>query len=85
MRGRMAAIAMDRRLLEGLIILFVWVVLGIAYNRLGSHKNIRRHPTEKVPIVRSTRLPFHFSLRTLLIATTLVAVGLGLIVYAVRS
>jgi hypothetical protein len=29
-------------------------------------------------------LPFHFTLRTLLIATTLIAVMLGLIVWAVR-
>ena len=30
-------------------------------------------------------LPYRYSLRTLLIATTLVAVGLGLVVYAVKS
>ena len=32
--------------------------------------------------IKATKLPFKFSLRTLLIATTLVALVLGLIVYA---
>ena len=35
--------------------------------------------------IKATKLPFKFSLRTLLIVTTLVAVGLGLIVWATNS
>jgi hypothetical protein len=75
---------MEIKLLEGLFVLFAFVVLAIAMNRLGSHKDIRRDPSEKVPIVRSSPLPFHFSLKSLLIATTLIAVVLGIIVWMMR-
>ena len=83
--GGWGQIAMDRNLLEGSIVLFALVVLAIAMDRLGSHKDIRRDHSEKVPIVRSSPLPFHFSLRTLLVAMTVVAILLGLIVYAVGN
>jgi hypothetical protein len=75
---------MDRRPLEGLLILFVWVALSIAMNQLGTHKRIRPNASEKPPVVTSTRLPFRFSLGTLLITVTAVAVVLGLVVWAVR-
>jgi hypothetical protein len=75
---------MDRRPLEGLLILFVWVALWIAYDQLGKHKHIPRNLSEKSPVVTSSKLPFRFSLRTLLIGMTLVAVVLGLIVWSVR-
>jgi hypothetical protein len=84
MHGRMADNPMDGKPLEGLLILFLWVALLIAYDRLGEQKRIPRNPSEKSPPRTSTKLPFRFSLRTLLIATTLVAVSLGVIVWAVR-
>lgn len=73
---------MNSRPLESLIIVLVWVALAVAYHQLGSHKHIPRNASEKPLVV--TRLPFRFSLRALLILTTLVAVAMGIIVAAGR-
>ena len=72
---------MGRNPLVVVLIVFVWVALAIAYNQIGSHKHIPRNPLEKAVVVRSTRLPFHFSLRSLLIVITLVALMLGIGAY----
>jgi hypothetical protein len=84
MRSRMA-VAMDRKPLEWLVILLVWVALYLAYDQLGMHKRIPRNVSETAPIVTATRLPFRFRLRTLLVATALVAVLLGAVLYAVSK
>ena len=71
---------MNSRPLESLLIVLVWVALAVAYHQLGSHKHIPRNASEKLPVV--TWLPFRFSLRTLLIVTTLVAVAMALWIIA---
>ncbi len=75
---------MDRKPLEGLIIFLTWVVAYFVIAQIGQHKRNPRIDSDEPYVIRSTRLPFRFSLRALLIATTLVAVILGLFVWGAR-
>ncbi len=75
---------MNSRPLEGLFICFVWVALWIAMKQVGTHKRIHRDASEKAPVVTSTKLKFRFTLRTLMIATTLVAVIVAVVVYTLK-
>jgi hypothetical protein len=75
---------MNRIPFEGLLIVLVWVFLAVAYRQLSDKQIGLRDATAKSPLIRSERLPFKFSLGTLLIATTMVAVMLGLATWILR-
>jgi|tagenome__1003787_1003787.scaffolds.fasta_scaffold20906881_4 hypothetical protein len=70
--------------LEGLLIVLVWVALALAYDQLGRHKPIRQNAPQKPIVIRTSRLAFHFSLRTLQMTTTLVSIVLVTVVYALK-
>jgi hypothetical protein len=75
---------MNRIPFEGLLIVLVWVSLAVAYRQLSNKQIGLRDASAKPPLIRSVRLPFKFGLRTLLIATTLVALMLGLSTWILR-
>jgi len=70
---------MDRSPIETALIVVLFVALLIAANWLNMPKVHRWGDSGFGPTIKANRLPFRFSLRTLLIAMTLVAVVLGVI------
>jgi hypothetical protein len=74
---------MDRSPLEAAIVFLVFVASFIVAHLLRLPKRKWRVSDTRLP-TKSHRMPFHYSLRTLLITITAVAVVLGVIVWAVR-
>jgi hypothetical protein len=75
---------MDRSLLESAAVCIVCVVIFFVANLLNLNWLNRQYSQSTPRVIKLDRLPFRFSIRTLLIATTLVAVVLGLAVWAGR-
>jgi hypothetical protein len=75
---------MDRSAIESIAMFILFVVMILLGNLLNLQKFNRRYAPGTVPTTKSSRLPFRFSLRTLLIAMTLAAVGIVLVKFAFR-
>jgi hypothetical protein len=75
---------MNRIPFEGLLTILVWVSLAVAYRQLSNRQIGLRDSSAKPPLLRSDRLPFKFGLRTLLFATTMIALMLGLVTWVLR-
>lgn len=73
-----------RSTIESAVIFIVFLAVCILASGPSLLKFERRYAQGTPQIIKSTRLPFRFSLRTLLIAVTLAAVGTALVTYAIR-
>jgi hypothetical protein len=75
---------MDRSAIEAAAMFILFMVMILLGNSINLQKFNRRYAPGAVPKLKSSRLPFRFSLRTLLIAMTLAAVGTVVVAYAFR-
>lgn len=75
---------MGRSIFESVVVFVLCVALIILGNSLNLEKFNRRYAQGTAPVIKSQRLPLRFSLRTLLIAMTLAAVGTALVMFAIR-
>jgi hypothetical protein len=75
---------MDRSMLESAAVCIVCVAIFFVANLLNLNWLNRQYSQSTPQVIKLDRLPFRFSLRTLLIATTLMAVVLGLGVWLAR-
>lgn len=75
---------MDRSTFESAAIFLLVLAMFIVGHSLNLDKLNRRYAQRTAPILKANRLPFRFSIRSLLIATTLFAVMMGLVVWMGR-
>lgn len=75
---------MDRSILESIAVFLVFIVVFFLADSLNLEKFQQRFDPGQRPVIKSHRLPFRFSMRSLLIATTLTAAIMMLVVFAFR-
>jgi hypothetical protein len=75
---------MDRSTLESALIFIGFVAMCVLAYLLDIDKLNNRYTHGSHPSTKSNRLPFRFSLKALLIAMTLAAIGTALVTYALR-
>lgn len=69
---------------ESAVVFTVFIVICVLANSFNLEKFNRQLAPGRSPILKSHRLPFRFSLGSLLIAVTLSAVGTALVMFFIR-